>query len=100
MAALTQMGSYSNTVTTGENILESIWENILEVTGVELSKPLRLRHIRIKSEPNMLFTINGYTFETDTQGIFTTPNNDSGNLVNINEFISQQNTTIEVYYLR
>jgi len=100
MAPLTQMGSYSNTVTAGEDLLDSIWNDIFENTGIKLSKPLQLRHIRILSDANMLFKINGFEFETDASGIFTTPNNDSGMLVSINEFIPLQDTTVEIYYLR
>ena len=93
-------GSYYGLCSAGEDILESIWQDIKDVTGNELSKPLRLRHVRIKSDPDTEFIMNKFTYKTDEFGIFCTPNNDKGNLLEIYELVSNQPCEVEIYYLR
>lgn len=99
--SVSTMGSFVGDCIENENILETIQADIKENKKSEyLPTPFMLQHIRINSDPNMKFLINGYIFETDEGGIFCTPNNDESNLVKIAEFICLQDCQVEIYYLR
>lgn len=95
----TEIGSYEGFVSAGQDLLETINENIYQVLGKRLSKK-ELRHVSILVEDDsMRFTINKFSFKPNA-GILCTPLNGDGDMIRISEFIAETDGQVTISYVR
>ena len=92
------MGAFEGSVTTADNIVDLIYDDIKTRTGMEFSR-LPLRHMTIYGNDGDRFEIDGFEFEI-REGVFATPSNDRGDLIAIKNVKSMQDTSVAIYYLR
>ena len=98
MARLAEIGSYEGMVQAGNDLLELIFENIKDVTGIEVTNHT-LRHVTIVSDEGNRFEINGFPFEI-RNNMFCTPSNGNANLMTIRSFSALQDCFVKINYIR
>jgi len=98
MARLAEIGSFEGLVQAGDDLLELIFEDVEEVTGVKITNQT-LRHVTIISDEGNRFEINGFPFEI-RNGMFCTPSNGEANLMTIRSFRPLQGCFVSISYIR
>ena len=99
MAALTELGSYAANVSAGQEIIDLIYDDLDTKLKHSVSrKPLR--HVTIYGITGDTFTVNEhFKFEIKNDS-WSSPNNDTGTLVQIRSLKANQQCDLQVYYLR
>lgn len=92
------MGSFSGSVTSGEEIIDKIRADIEQKNGITNFGTLILRHVSIfDSNDGDEYIIDNNVFEI-RNGVFATPSDP--NLISIRSIKAKQNANISIYYLR
>lgn len=99
--ALVNLESYSSAnAVAGVDLIPSIRQNINTTKKVNLSENVQLRSMTIYAKPGDIFTINGFDFETNSEGSFSTPIAINVDYISITSIVPKQSGEVRIYYLR